>query len=313
MMNLKWGAGLGAVLLVSCLEAMARPAGEVGDLNHFRVEAISLQRGELCLTVDPGHGARISSMTLAGKELMYREDQGPSSNNNWGSTFWLSPQALWGWPPVAAHDSQAYTVTAFDEHRVALTSSTAFGASISKTIALHPDKPNRVDIQYSIHAKQSFEHIAAWEITRVPRNGLAFYPVSGEFLDITMGEMKYSLGRENIVWQELSAESSPPEGKLVANGREGWLAWASEDMLYIKQSTPVSLSDMAKGEGDVEIYVSDKLPYVELELQSAARALQPGEQLDWQVSWTLLPLPEELEVRAGNPLLLDLVREQLSL
>jgi hypothetical protein len=242
---------------------------------------------------------------------MYGEGQGSSDNNNWGSTFWLSPQALWGWPPVAAHDSQAYTVTAFDQHTVSLISEVAFGASISKTISLNPENPNRVDIHYSIHADRAFEQIAAWEITRVPRNGLAFYPVSGHFLDVTMGEMKYSLGQENIVWQSLFAQSKPPEGKLVANGREGWLAWASEGMLYVKQSTPVSLANMAKGEGDIEIYVSDKLPYVELEIQSAAQTLQPGERLDWQVSWTLLPLPDDVEVSMGNPALLALVREQL--
>lgn len=278
----------------------------------FRVNAISLQSGDVCLQVDPARGARISSLKLGEKELLFPASAAQTNNNNWGSTFWLSPQSLWGWPPVAAHDSEPYTVLSFTERSVKLQSRPGSGAQITKDIVLNHQQSNRIDIRYTLLAEKDFPEVAAWEITRVPLDGLVFYSVSGEFIDVPMGKMDYTLDRENIVWQTFAPGMGLPEGKLMAHGGEGWLAWVSQGLLYIKRYEPMLRQEIAVGEGDIEIYVSDKLPYAELEVQSAAQSLKQGEQLQWQVSWLILPLPEHVAPVSGNPKLLGLVREQLA-
>ena len=298
---------VGAAVLGMVFGALA----EQQQANHFQVDTISLRQGELCLQVDPGKGGRVSSVTLGEKELVFSASPEHPENNNWGSTFWLSPQALWGWPPVVAHDALPYRVLSFSEHSVSLESQLGSGARITKDIAISAGDTPRIDLTYTIRAEKDFPQVAAWEITRVPRDGLAFYPVTASSIKVPMGTIDYQLDKDFVVWQSLTANSQPPEGKLIANGAEGWLAWASEDLLYIKRYAPVPQMAMADGEGDIEVYVSGKLPYVELEVQSAARALTRGESLTWQVSWMLLELPEDLEVFSGNPKLIEFVRQTL--
>ncbi len=304
---------VGRFLFLLALVAVARSViAEQKTFDHFQIDAISLQRGELRLQVDPGTGGRVSSVTLGEKELVFGASEKHPDNNNWGSTFWLSPQSLWGWPPVVAHDALPYRVLSFDAHSVSLESQSGGGASILKDITISSGETPRIDLNYTVRAEKDFPQVAAWEITRVPRNGLAFYPVKASTIDVPMGTVDYQLDRGEVVWQSLTATSRPPEGKLIANGAEGWLAWVSGGLLYIKSYAPVSQASMADGEGDIEVYVSDKLPYVELEVQSAARALAQGESLQWQVSWMLLELPEDLEVFSGNTKLIDLVRQTLA-
>jgi len=299
-------SSLALVILGAVVSAQAS-----AEKDLFRVDAISIQAGDLCLQVDPAHGARISSLKFAEQELLFTASA-DEENNNWGSTFWLSPQSLWGWPPVTAHDSEPYKVLSFTERSVKLQSRSASGAKVSKEIVLNSRQKNRIDLIYTLLAEKNFPEVAAWEITRVPLNGLAFYAVSGDFIEVPMGEMDYELDSNNVVWQSFSPDAGLPEGKLIAHGSEGWLAWVSEGLLYIKRYAPIAREEIATGEGDIEIYVSDKLPYAELEVQSAARSLKKSEQLQWQVSWVILPLPEDVAPVSGNPKLLALVREQLA-
>jgi len=299
-------SGLALVILGAVLSVRAS-----AEKDLFRINAISIQSGDICLQVDPAHGARISSLKLADNELLFTASDA-QANNNWGSTFWLSPQSLWGWPPVAAHDSEPYKVLSFTERSVKLQSRSGSGAQVTKEFVLNSRQNNRLDLFYTLLAEKNFPEVAAWEITRVPLNGLAFYSVSGNFIEVPMGEMEYKLDADNIVWQVFTPDAGLPEGKIITHGGDGWLAWVSKGLVYIKLYAPISREEIATGEGDIEIYVSDKLPYAELEVQSAARSLKKGEQLQWQVSWVILPLPENVAPVSGNPKLLALVREQLA-
>src|SRR3569623_3169145 len=57
------------------------------------------------LEVDAALGARITRFSLAGRNAL----TGPDVNDlHFGSTFWPSPQAAWGWPPPVEHDSEPY-------------------------------------------------------------------------------------------------------------------------------------------------------------------------------------------------------------
>lgn len=280
--------------------------------EYLSIDAITLSHDRLSLTVDPNIGSRIRSFTFAGRELLFDAASQLDNQNNWGSTFWLSPQRLWGWPPIAAHDSQPYSVELFDETRLALNSAAAHGARVRKHFELNPDTADVATLTYTIVAEQPFAEIAAWEITRVARQGLVFYPARQSSLEIVMGSVDYEF-RDDVVWIALDASNQPPQGKLNANGTEGWLAWVHGRVLFMKIYEPVKPAHVASGEGDIEIYLSGDDDYIELELQSAAHALSAGDKLEWQVRWWVTHLPGDLSLEVGNRHLLTWVRQQAKL
>ncbi|WP_066963350.1 DUF4380 domain-containing protein [Microbulbifer sp. Q7] len=268
---------------------------------------IQLSKESLKIVLDPSYGGRITELRYGERDLLALPQPG---GNNFGSTFWLSPQSLWNWPPVPEHDTAPYTVTARQTDAAAVTSASGAGARVSKTVNLSSGQ--RATVRYRIDTEKDFPEIAAWEITRLPNRGLAFAPVTRESVRTVRGQMDYRL-QSDILWLSMEAGAPLMEGKVIANGTEGWLAYTVDQLLYVKVYPQVDASKMATGEGDIELYLSGERPYLELEVQSAAHSLKQGDALDWSVDWVVAPIPEGVNVHIGSPALLQFVRDQVSL
>ncbi|MGH1372890.1 MAG: DUF4380 domain-containing protein [Cellvibrionaceae bacterium] len=296
------------VLPPLALSAQTQQSGHGVGVQPLSIESMELASERLSVTIDPSVGGRVSSLRYKDRQLLFSRDEAQSSNN-WGSTFWLSPQSLWGWPPVEAHDSAPYQVSQMHENSVSLVSQWGMGAQVQKRMSLDEQRSNVLRMDYTVETREGFGELAGWEITRIPRRGLVFYPAQQSSLDVAMGAVVYR-HRDDVVWLELKPDIKPPEGKINANGDEGWLAWIEDDLLYLKLYQPVEADRMASGEGDVEVYLSPRQDYIELEVQSAARSLASGDQLKWRVSWLVEELPAGVEAEVGNRQLLAWVREQ---
>ncbi len=302
-------AAMTATALLLPLTLLAEEAIDSGRrAQSLSIESMELASERLAITIDPSVGGRVSSLRYKNRQLLFSREAAQSSNN-WGSTFWLSPQSLWGWPPVKAHDSSPYQVSHLHEQSVSLVSQWGMGAQVQKRMSLDEQHDNVLRMDYTVQAGERFEQLAGWEITRIPRRGLVFYPAQQSSLDVAMGAVIYRHS-DDVVWLELKSDIKPPEGKINANGDEGWLAWVEDNLLYLKLYQPVEQSRMATGEGDVEVYLSPRQDYIELEVQSAATSLASGEQLQWRVTWLVEELPSGVEAEVGNPKLLAWVREQ---
>ncbi|WGL17628.1 DUF4380 domain-containing protein [Microbulbifer bruguierae] len=284
-----------------CLTALLFSATALAE------DLVRLGKGSLSIALDPNYGGRITELRLGDKDLLELPEPG---GNNFGSTFWLSPQSLWNWPPVEAHDSAPYRISEQGEHRVSLAGEYAAGARVHKTVIVNG--ANSARVQYRIDAEKDFPEIAAWEITRVPNRGLAFAPVTTDTVKTVRGQMAYQL-EDDILWLPMAANAPLVEGKVIANGTEGWLAYAVDGLLYLKVYPKVAPGEMATGEGDIELYLSGEKPYLELEVQSAARNLLTGEVLDWTVDWLVHPIPDDIELRPGSAALLEFTRQQIEL
>lgn len=272
--------------------------------------SVKLSKDALQMTLDPDFGGRITEFRYGDRDLLAVPEPG---ENSFGSTFWLSPQTLWNWPPVPEHDNAPYAVAAYAPESATVTGAYGAGARISKSVTLNSGQS--ATVQYRIDTDTDFPEIAAWEITRVENRGLAFAPVTTDSVKTVRGQVAYEL-KDDTLWLPMAADAPLVEGKVIANGTEGWLAYAVDRLLYIKVYPKVGLRDMASGEGDIELYLSGELPFLELEVQSAAHRLNRGESLEWAVEWVVTTLPENLEVRSGSPALLNFVRskvEQLSI
>lgn len=255
-----------------------------GDKN---VQPLVISGDYIQLTVNPEYGGRVSSFKWRGQELLFTGGD-IESENNWGSTFWLSPQKLWGWPPPKVIDSEPYTITKVLGKAVSMSSQQSMGVVVNKNFSLSKTKSNQVIANYEIRAKRQTPRIAAWEVSRIPKNGVAFFKATPDSVRLSMGKLDYETDEFGFVSVDLDGDK--PEGKLIANSENGWLAWFNDHRLYVKSYKPVIKSDLAEDEGDIEIYISDKLPYAELEVQSRAKHMQAEESVNFKVLWSICEL-----------------------
>lgn len=224
---------------------------------------------------------------------------------SFGSTFWTSPQREWNWPPVSEFDKQPYTVEQNDD-AIVMTSqpSSRLGLQVSKKFTT--DKQRKaIVITYSIkNVTDTIRSVASWEITRVPNSGLIFFDASKE--SISPANLLPFQFAHNAAWYQ--ADAINENRKINADGK-GWLAYANNGLLLVKQFTDLDASQPAPGEAEVQVYVNRGTTYIELESQGAYTTLNPGQQLSWTVCWYLLPCNAENQPSQS---LLDLVRRVLS-
>jgi hypothetical protein len=269
----------------------------------------SFQVANLTFEVDAKTGGRISAFKIGGKDFLSGKNINP---DNWGSTFWPSPQSAWGWPPMAELDNLEYT-GGIENNTVVLSSKkdSKLGYVVKKEFSAN-DKDTSVIIRYTItNNSDTARLVSAWEITRVSPGGLTFFPTGkGEKNGKLAPLMKDSIG---VTWYVYNA-SLVPEGheKLMCDGSEGWMAQINNGMIMIKKWDDVSLEKNTPGEGEVEIYANPDKSYIEIEPQGPYTELTPGNSSTWEVKWFLRSLPSEIKVEAGNKSLVGFVRNTIN-
>src|SRR5690606_4398814 len=136
-----------------------------------------LEFGDYLFEVDPTHGSRVVTFSLAGTNLLRTATDAELYTG--GATFWLSPQAIWERPPVPAIDGDAYQVTVADNTIQTVGGPATVGsASVHVEKSLAADLVNEgVNIVYEIHSDGAAPvSFAPWEISRHARGGFTFWP-----------------------------------------------------------------------------------------------------------------------------------------
>jgi len=188
-----------------------------------------------------------------------------------------------------------------------------FGASVEKDFSAD-DKACSIALRYTIKASKPIA-AAPWEITRVPRGGIAFFP-QGDSTRLAAGPLSpytstTAANTASIVWVDDTSKGAPvPVGgaKLVADGAGGWLAYALHDVLFIKRFTDVPPAAFAPKEGDIEVYPGSD--YLELEVQGAYTQLNAGDSIPWTVQWRAVAIPSTVSVTVGSATLLEFAQQQ---
>lgn len=267
---------LSATMLV-CASAAASDA-----LVENRGDGIySISAGKVSMAIDAGKGAKILSFKYEDKEVISQLQR----FNAFGSTFWTSPQAEWNWPPVAEYDRLPYEVEVKDGSIVMTGSvSEKFQYSIRKEFKAVPER-NAIEVSYSIvnHSDKT-RQVAPWEITRVPGNGLIFFECKAE--DIWPADLMDFSDKYGCAWYAF--DESGENRKVNADGK-GWLAYANDGLLLVKDFPDLAPSDPAPQEAEIQVYVNQGKSFIELESQGAYATLAPGESLSYKVTWYLLP------------------------
>jgi hypothetical protein len=263
--------------------------------------------GDTVFSVDASKGGRIVTFSLGGKNILTAAKN--SSDNNWGSTFWTSPQSAWNWPPPAEIDPGSYKATVTGK-TLLLTGSTAstLGLAVTKKFSVDADA-GAIDIEYGIVNKgTSACMVGPWEITRVAAGGLTFFP---------MGEGAPSKGTQDLLtlqmsggaaWFAYDASKITNDQKVFADGHEGWIAHAADGLLLVKAFTDTEPAQAAPSEAEIEIYTDAGHSYIEVENQGAYVSLAAGATSTWAVRWFLRPIPASVPVQVGSAELLAAVR-----
>ncbi len=268
--------------------------------------------GELELEVNPALGGRVTRFSLNGFNILtgpevVADGQG-TLPNMYGSTFWTSPQSVWSWPPELALDSDPH-VASLEGDVLSLVSQAGAttGYGVEKRFALDVLR-GRIAIEYALKNHSATLPAAPWEVTRVPKEGLAFFPAAappaaGSTLEPRMVD--------GIAWVDVQ-QAPPRDSKLFQDGAEGWLAFAHRELVFIKVFEDVAPADQAGGEAEIEVFINGSFGYVELEQQGPYAMLAPGASSTWRVTWLLRRRPEGVDATLGNAALVAWVREQVA-
>ena len=283
------------VMLSVVLPAAAQTVSQLDGTSKYQLSV-----GNLCMTVDAGAGAKILSFTCDGKEVI--------SQSTWpetfGSTFWTSPQKEWNWPPVQEYDKKPYEVEQAEGKLVVKSQvSERLKYRIRKEFSADEASKSFVVTYSIINEGQEARKVAPWEITRVVNDGVIFFDAPAESV-WPAGLMQFK-DAHGVAWYH--ADAAQQNRKVNADGK-GWLAYANNGLLLIKQFEDLDLSQPAPEEAEVQVYVNRGKTYIELESQGAYTLLQPGESLKWTVNWYLVPTQLSAE---PSEQLLQQVREVL--
>ncbi len=271
-----------------------------------------LEFGETYFEVHAAPGGRVIQFARAGVPMLVASSQvSGDASNNYGSTFWTSPQSAWNWPPPAAIDTAEYeakvdAVTA----TVTLKSPViAIGnARLQLTKRFRADLVNdAIVIEFVLRNVGTMKARAAhWQITRVPKGGLTFFPTG---TGVVQSGLSVIQGGDGVSWFDWDTSAPENDGKYIADGAEGWIAHVGSGLIFVKQFTDLALDQAAQGEGDVEIYATGPNRYVEIEPQGASEAIEPGASTTWTVVWKLRSLPAGVRQAVSAPGLVELARE----
>lgn len=300
------------ILMISCSQTPV----EKNKPELQNDELWLIQVGETSLKVNPEHGARIISYRFKGKEILHTEPTPGGLEDMVGSTCWISPQALWGWPPPIEADQGKYEAK-LDGHKLVLTGPISktggenpFSFQIVKTLWGN-NHDSSLGIRYQIYNRDTIvRSFAAWEVMRVPPLGLTFFPTDGP----VYGDMAPAFERtDGIAWWDFDNNYEYVK-KAYADGKDGWMAYVNKDrIIHIKQfeETPSNFPLDENGiplQMEMEFWANEERRYLELEKQGEYKEILPGEYAELTMKWIALELPDTIKSKSGNENLLNLVQ-----
>lgn len=260
----------------------------------------------------PEHGGRVEKLTFAGRQLLSGPDANP---DNWGATYWTSPQADWGWPPVAEVDSAPYAASTGPGQLSLIGPPARIGERhfrIEKRFSACPHEG--IDTEYRIvNLGDAPFAMASWEISRVPPLGLTFFPTGASMLTPIFPHAELLLEVEDgVSFHDHAAFVPGLSRKVHADGQDGFLAHivtghGQEDLLLLKLFVDSTPDRQAPGEGEVEIFANFDGRYVEVEVQGTYDTIAPAQVSSLRVRTVVLPVPPGL--RADRPALVRWTRE----
>jgi hypothetical protein len=301
-------------------------AGGAGALTQIlpvmRAGLYVLEFGTTKFVVDPTKGARITEFSLGGTNIL----TGPTANPMyWGSTLWSAPEGEWlPGGLIAAYDTGTFTMSVGADSSFTGVGPTSTIANNMKTVAVTKTfaadlAKGAIAIEYSLTNKGTNTfNLGHWEVTRVPPDGLTFFPVGTGNPVVNAGPIATccitTMG--GYVWSDHAKYAmGSAYGKYSIDGSGGWVAHVVTDpagnLLLIKTFKDIPTGTAGAGHGEVEIYFDPMRKYVEVEDHHEQAMFAAGATIPWSVRWYLRRLPPSVTRTVGSQALIDFVLAQI--
>jgi hypothetical protein len=295
--------------------------------------------------VNPTVGARVTKLTIKPTGSSTATDvikpytctgayDKNASCNSAGSTFWTSPQSAWdgdpagsnNWPPVADIDGGNYVVTdsgSTSGHLVltgsnSSTEGTTLGAKVTKDFSAD-SSTGWITIKYTITATKAIK-AAPWQITRVARGGLVFFPCSAATIKnstptwtVTQAGGYDWIDDKTQATSVISGDGSKiiVDAAAVSGQTYSYLGYALNSNLLLIKFPDVPSASFAPNEADMEVYPGDG--FMELEPQGVYTTLAANATLSWTVQVRVAPIDSSVTVAANSATLIAFAEGQAAL
>jgi len=287
--------------------AVASPVTPTKNGNRYR-----FAWGDVVLEIDAAAGGRVATLSLGGADLIVPV---PAANDptTYGSVFWTSPRSAWTpqtWPPPVMIDSAMYNGGINGTH-VALDgpADTSIGVSMSKDYSADATT-GWIKIVYTIHVQKA-QKLAPWEISRVPRGGIVFFPLGSS---VTAGPLTITQqsGTPKTVWFDDAPKTatSPNGDKLYADGSGSWEAYVLNGNMFLKRFADVPANAQPTGEGEIDVYPGNG--FLEFEEQGPYAMIAASGTVTYTVEWKAVKVPSSISVAVSSTPLLDFAKQQVA-
>jgi hypothetical protein len=267
----------------------------------------SISCANLYFEIDSTFGARISSFKVGDGELLYTHNASDMD----GSTFWPSPQSVWGWPPPVNLDNKPFS-TKIVGSKIFFAGATDTKTNLRFYKTMYANAADTsIIIDYCMkNEKASAQTWAPWEVTRVLGNGLTLFAL-GEG-DVTGNMKSRSEDIDGYIWYDQDATKGGSGDKFFSDGM-GWLAHVVDgDKLFIKKFENIEKAKAAPNEAEIEIYTAGGNLYTELENQGAYAPIASKDSVTWKVKWFARTLPSSVDVSVGSTSLISYIEGVLN-
>ncbi len=269
--------------------------------------------GDVTFEIDPQTGGRVSKLALSGTDTIVSSGTDPTT---WGSVFWTSPRADWtpttdDWPPPTAIDNAVYTASISGTHILATgPTDSVLSVNMAKDYAADATS-GWITLKYTINNASTTKarKAAPWEISRVPRGGIVFFPVGAS---VTKGPLTTLTQSDGIAWfDDAPKTATSPDGDKCAADGMGWTAYVLGGNLFIKKFQDQPSTAQAPGEGEVDVYPG--AGFLEFEVQGPYTNIAASGNFPWTMQWRVVKVPSSVTIAVGSATLVQFVKQQLAL
>ncbi|MFN8254334.1 MAG: DUF4380 domain-containing protein [Bacteroidales bacterium] len=294
---------------IICLISISNRAQNNADKTINEKSKIVLNIPNSELIIDQGFGARIISLKYKNKEILAGSE---IHAENFGSTLWTDPQSAWGWPPYETLDAKPYQLNIKNkEYCFTSKPDEKSGFQLSKNFTVS-EKDSCFIINYQIkNISKTNQSVGAWEVTRVLPGGMSLFPSAPDSSIMASSNLPGVSLKNGIIWFIYDFDKIKSHAKLFAMGSQGWFAHVIDNMVFIKTFEDIPTSEIAKEQGEIEIYVNGDQLYTELENHGKHENLKPGQLLNYQVKWYMRTIPSNINKSEGSTDLVHFIQKQI--
>lgn len=256
------------------------------------------------IDIHAGRGGRIAQIHFNGKQVLSPKGD---LDDFYGSVWWPSPQDQWSWPPPKTLNNLAYdTVKIINGYK--LTSQKCEESGLQLTKEIKQFGSNHIQITYKAkNITDEINKVAHWEVTRLSKNGRVVFPAGTNYNTNALPDSKptfiyptndnplNNLRDASKKYFDFNIYNDDVLGdgirKINADVNGGWSAYLQNGLILIKVIKDIPLSSVAPYEGEVQVYISPDLPYVEFEQQGAYEKIAPNETSEWTMNWLIFDYP----------------------